>query len=67
MQTENEHLRQKIEDIRIVDRAKWILVSYMQMNEKEAHRYIEKQAMDLRTTKREVAEGLLKTYESYVM
>jgi response regulator NasT len=62
--TENERLKQKIEDIRVVDRAKWILVYYMKMDEKDAHRYIEKQAMDLRTTKRAVAEGILKTYEN---
>ena len=61
---ENTKLKQKIEDIRIVDRAKCILISYMNMSEKEAHRYIEKQAMDTRSAKREVAEGILKTYES---
>ena len=63
-QAENAKLKQKIEDIRIVDRAKCILISFMNMSEKEAHRYIEKQAMDMRATKREVAEGILKTYES---
>jgi response regulator NasT len=64
IQDENAKLKQKIDDIRIVDRAKWILVSHMNMHEKEAHRYIEKQAMDLRTTKRKIAEGILKTYEN---
>jgi response regulator NasT len=64
IQAENIQLKQKIEDIRIVDRAKYILISYMNMNEKEAHRYIEKQAMDLRSTKRSIAEGILKTYEN---
>ncbi|MCL2108834.1 MAG: ANTAR domain-containing protein [Oscillospiraceae bacterium] len=64
VQDENKKLIQKIEDIRIVDRAKCILISYMSMDEKEAHRYIEKQAMDMRSTKREVAEGILKTYEN---
>ena len=63
IQAENELLKQKIEDIRIVDRAKLILISYMNMNEKEAHRYIEKQAMDLRATRRSIAEGILRTYE----
>jgi len=63
VQSENAKLKQKIEDIRIIDRAKCILISYMNMHEKEAHRYIEKQAMDLRSTKRAVAEGILKTYE----
>lgn len=64
MQDENAKLKQKIEDIRIVDRAKCILISLMKMSEKEAHRYIEKQAMDLRTSKRSVSEGILKTYEN---
>lgn len=64
MREENSRLKQKIEDIRIVDRAKCILISYLNMNEQEAHRYIEKQAMDMRLSKREVAEGILKTYEN---
>ena len=64
MQTENAQLKQKIEDIRIIDRAKCILISYMNINEQEAHRFIEKQAMDMRSTKREIAEEILKTYES---
>lgn len=64
VQMENAKLKQKIEDIRIVDRAKCILISYLNISEKEAHRYMEKQAMDMRSTKRAVAEGILKTYEN---
>lgn len=64
VQAENSKLKQKIEDIRIIDRAKCLLISYMNMSEQEAHRYIEKQAMDMRSTKRAVAEGILKTYEN---
>ena len=64
MYSENNKLKQKIEDIRIIDRAKCILISYMLMSEQEAHRYIEKQAMDMRLSKRAVAEGILKTYEN---
>ncbi len=60
---ENSKLTQKIEDIRIVDRAKYLLISHLQISEQEAHRVIEKQAMDTRMTKRAVAEGILKTYE----
>ena len=63
LQAENNKLSQKIEDIRIIDRAKYILISYFKITEKEAHRLIEKQAMDMRITRREVAEGILKTYE----
>ena len=64
MQAENAQLKQKIEDLRIIDRAKWILISSMKMNEQEAHRYIEKQAMDMRSSRRFVAEGILKRYEN---
>ena len=64
IQSENTQLKQKLEDLRIIDRAKWILISSMKMNEQEAHRYIEKQAMDMRTSRRSVAEGILKRYEN---
>jgi len=65
IQAENVQLKQKIEDIRIIDRAKCMLISIMKMTEQEAHRYIEKQAMDMRSTRRIVAEGILKLYENY--
>jgi len=64
MQSENKKLIQKIEDIRIIDRAKCILISHLTMTEPEAHRYIEKQAMDMRVTRREIAEKILRTYEN---
>jgi response regulator NasT len=64
MKDENNRLKQKIEDIRIIDRAKCILISHLNMSEQEAHRYIEKQAMDMRAAKRVIAEGILKTYEN---
>ena len=62
IQAEDSKLKQKIEDIRIVNRAKWILISYLNLSEQEAHRFIEKQAMDLRSTKRAIAEEILRTY-----
>ncbi|MCL2053974.1 MAG: ANTAR domain-containing protein [Oscillospiraceae bacterium] len=64
VQAENVQLKQKIEDIKIIDRAKYMLISYLDMNEQDAHRYIEKQAMDMRTSRRAIAERILKTYES---
>jgi two-component system, response regulator PdtaR len=65
IQAENEQLKRKIEDIRVIDRAKCILISYMKMSEQESHRYIEKQAMDMRSSRRIVAEGILKRYENF--
>ena len=55
-------IEQKMEEIRIVNRAKWLLISELKMTEPEAHRYIEKQAMDLCTSKRVIAEDIIKTY-----
>jgi response regulator NasT len=63
IQAENSKLKQKIDDIRIIDRAKCLLMSHLNMSEQDAHRFIEKQAMDMRTTRRKIAEGVLRTYE----
>lgn len=35
------------------------------MTEQEDHRYIKKQAMDLRISKRVVADNIIKTYRSF--
>ncbi|HBQ64566.1 MAG TPA: response regulator receiver protein [Clostridiales bacterium] len=61
---ENKRLLQKIEDIRIIDRAKCTLISRFNLTEEEAHKVIEKQAMDMRLTKRIIAEGILKNHEN---
>jgi response regulator NasT len=64
LKNENIQLQKKIEDIRFIDRAKYALIEYLKMTETEAHRFIEKQSMDMRITRREVAASILKTYES---
>lgn len=56
-------VEEKIEEIRLVNRAKWLLIECLSMTEADAHRYIEKQAMDLRVSKRTVAENIIKTYQ----
>lgn len=64
LRRENTQLQQQIQDIRLTDRAKCVLIQYLDMTEAQAHKYIERQAMDLRVSKREVAQGILRTYES---
>lgn len=56
-------LEEKMSEIRIVNRAKWALIEACKMTEADAHRYIEKQAMDRCITKREIAESILQTYK----
>ena len=60
---EYSKLQTKIEEARLVNRAKCILIQYLKLTEPQAHRYIEKQAMDQRLSKTEVAQNILKTYE----
>ena len=55
-------VEEKMEEIRVVNRAKWLLISELKMEEPEAHRYIEKQAMDRCIRKKEVAEEIIRTY-----
>lgn len=55
-------LEDKMAEIRLTNRAKWILISELSMNEPEAHRYIEKQAMDRCISKRSIAEEIIRTY-----
>ena len=56
-------MEEKMVEIRIVNRAKCLLIEQLRMTEEEAHRYIEKQAMDRCVTKRTVAENILSTYK----
>ena len=62
MEEKWESVEQKIEEIRLVNRAKWLLIECLRMTEADAHRYIEKQAMDRRLSRRQVAENIIKTY-----
>lgn len=62
MEQKTASLEEKMEEIRLVNRAKWLLIEQLKMTESEAHRYIEKQAMDRCVTRRAIAENILATY-----
>ena len=61
-QQENARLRQKLEELRIISRAKCLLVEYLHLSEEQAHKYMERQAMEERKTRRAVAEEVLREY-----
>ena len=63
LEKKNQALQNKMMDIRTVNRAKWLLIEHYHMTESDAHYYIEKQAMNDRLSRREVAENIIKTYE----
>ena len=55
-------LEDKMREIRIVNKAKWLLITELKMTETDAHHLIERQAMDRCVTKGEIAEEIIKTY-----
>lgn len=63
MEQKTKALQQKVADIHTVNHAKWLLIQHDNMTENEAHRFIEKQAMDMRLSCREVAESIIRTYD----
>jgi response regulator NasT len=63
IEEKHKTVEEKIEELRLVNRAKWLLIECLNMTETDAHRYIEKESMDLRITKRAVAEIIIKTYK----
>ncbi|MCQ2433310.1 MAG: ANTAR domain-containing protein [Clostridia bacterium] len=66
MEKKTVSIEDKMEEIRLVNRAKWLLIEHVKMTEPDAHRYIEKQAMDLCVSKREVANDIIHTYQHHI-
>lgn len=63
LREKSETLEQKMADIRLVNRAKALLSLHEGMSEAQAHRYIEKAAMDFGMKKAEVARNISKKYD----
>ncbi|MFN9993072.1 MAG: ANTAR domain-containing response regulator [Phycisphaerales bacterium] len=57
--SEADDLRQRLADRRVIESAKWILVSKKGMSEPDAMRALQKHARDSRKTLVEVAQGLI--------
>lgn len=57
-------MEEKMDEIRLVNRAKWILIENLKMTEEEAHKFITRQAMDKCVSKREIANTILSTYKN---
>ena len=56
-------MEDKMEEIRLVNKAKWLLISNEGLLEPEAHRYLEKEAMDRCISKKEIAKEIIDKYE----
>lgn len=62
MEKKASTLEDRMEEIRLVNRAKWVLIDKEGMTEEAAHKYIEKQAMDACATKVEIANIVINKY-----
>lgn len=59
---ENSDLTREIEDMKYINRAKYVLMESLGYSENQAHKYIERRAMDERKTRKEIAIEVLSTY-----
>ncbi len=61
--TENERLQKKYEELKIVDRAKCLLIEHLRITEDEAHHVLEREAMNARVSRVRVAKQVLERFE----
>jgi response regulator NasT len=59
LEAEVADLSERLETRKVVDRAKGVLQKQLQLSEPESFRWIQKTAMDLRLSMREVAQGVI--------
>lgn len=62
LESKSLSLEEKMEEIKLVNRAKWLLIEHLKMTENDAHHYLEKQAMNRGCSRRDVAEVIINTY-----
>ena len=62
LRADNLRQRQKLEELRLVSRAKCLLIANCGFSEEQAHDSIEKTAMNRRITKLQLAEDIVKKY-----
>ena len=59
MEQKTASIEEKMAEIRLVNRAKWLLIERQGLSEQEAHRFIEKQAMDRCVSRRVIAQQII--------
>lgn len=62
LRNERDSLKKRMDERKVVEQAKWILVEKLNLSEPQAYRLIQKQAMDLRLPQIQVAEDIIKKY-----
>ncbi len=65
LEAKTASLEEKMKEIRLVNRAKSLLIENLKMTEQEAHRHLEKAAMDNSEKKSVIAQRIINTYGKY--
>ena len=63
VKTNQATLEEKMDEIRLINRAKLLLIQKQGLTEQEAHRYLQRQAMERHISKRETAEDIIRNYQ----
>lgn len=61
---EAEKLKTELEEMKVIGRAKLLLIQCLSMTEQQAHSYIEHQAMNMRKSKLDIAKQVIRTYQN---
>ena len=64
VETKSTKMEDKMEEIRLVNKAKWLLISKEGLLEPEAHHRLEKEAMNRCISKKEYAKEIIDKYEN---
>lgn len=57
--SENTKLRSRLENIKLINKAKCLLIEHLEYSEDQAHKYIEKSAMDRRMSKAAISNEII--------
>lgn len=57
-----KNINERLEEIKIINTAKLLLIEHMKLTEDEAHKYLEKKAMDFRQSKIKIAKNIIDEY-----
>ena len=61
---QNRRLTKRLDEARVLCQAKCLLALHAGLTEEEAHRLIEKRAMDARISSRDAAQAVIRTYDN---
>lgn len=64
IQSRIEKLQKQLDDLRLIDRAKCLLIASLGMSESQAHMHIEQEAMNGRISKIAVAKSIIQVYSA---